>query len=262
MQDPLIQQLIGQNPKAPQIMAAMQAHIAEHVGFEYRRQIEAQLGMALPQQNDPLPPQAEQAMSGLMAQAAQRVLQQHQQQQSQQQAQQQQQDPLIQMQQQELQIRQAEVQIKQQEVQIKAQQAQAQTAIEQAKLQNSANMHAQKLALEKEKIGGTLQTQMAIEGQKTRSNAMVAAQKAAIDRQKIAGNLQLGAMKVGAEAQRNKRQIASENQREGLRVGTDIAKHRVEQRGKEREMMLNTANEMMKAHLANVKVEKGTKESE
>ena len=216
MQDPQIQQMVGQNPKAPMIMAAMQAHIAEHVGFEYRRQVEAQLGMALPAQNEPLPAQAEQAIAGLMAQAAQQVLQQHQQQAAQQQAQQQQQDPLIQMQQQELQIRQAEVQIKQQEVQIKAQQAQAQAAIEQAKLQNSAQMHAQKLALEKEKIGG---------------------------------NLQLGAMKVGVESQKTKHQIATQEQQFGVKTGVEIAKHKQEQKAAARSQMLDTAKEMMKTQL-------------
>jgi len=218
MQDPTIQQMVGQNPKAPMIMAAMQAHIAEHVGFDYRRQVEAQLGMALPAQNEPLPAQAEQAVAGLMAQAAQRVLQQHQQMAAQQHAQQAQQDPLIQMQQQELQIRQQEVQIKAQEVQIKAQQAQAQAAIEQAKLQNSAQMHMQKLALEKEKIGG---------------------------------NFQLGAMKVGVDVQKAKHQTASQEKQFGIKTGVEIAKHKQEQRTAEREQMMGVAKEMVKAQVQN-----------
>ena len=117
MQDPIVMQLIGQNPKAPQIQAAMMAHIAEHVGFAYRQKIEQQLGMPLPQDDKPMSPQVEMALSGMMAQAAQQVLQQSQQQAAQQQAQQQAQDPVLQMQQQELQLRQQELQIKQQEVQ-------------------------------------------------------------------------------------------------------------------------------------------------
>jgi hypothetical protein len=117
MQDPIVMQLIGQNPKAPQIQAAMMAHIAEHVGFAYRQKIEQQLGMPLPQDGEPMSPQVEMALSGMMAQAAQQVLQQSQQQAAQQQAQQQAQDPVLQMQQQELQLRQQELQIKQQEVQ-------------------------------------------------------------------------------------------------------------------------------------------------
>ena len=116
MQDPIVMQLIGQNPKAPMIQAAMMAHVAEHVGFAYRQKIEQQMGMPLPPENEKLPPEIEVQLSGMMAQAAQQVLQQNQAQQAQQQAQQQQQDPMIQMQQQELQIKQQELQLKKQEI--------------------------------------------------------------------------------------------------------------------------------------------------
>ena len=141
MNDPLIMQLVGQNPKAPMIQAAMMAHISEHVGFGYRQKIEQQLGMPLPPEDENLPPEIEMALSGMMAQAAQQVLQQNQAQAAQQQAQQQAQDPMVQMQQQELQI-------KQQEVQIKAQ-----------KLQVDAAAQADKLELEKQKISANLQLQ-------------------------------------------------------------------------------------------------------
>jgi hypothetical protein len=117
MQDPIVMELVGQNPKAPQIQAAMMAHIAEHVGFAYRQKIEQQMGMPLPPEDEKLPPEIETQLSGMMAQAAQQVLQQSQAMAAQKQAQQQQQDPLIQMQQQELQIKQQELQLKQQEIQ-------------------------------------------------------------------------------------------------------------------------------------------------
>jgi len=145
MQDPVIMQLVGQNPKAPMIQAAMQAHISEHVGFGYRQKIEQQLGMPLPPADEKLPPQIEVALSGMMAQAAQQVLQQSQQQAAQQQAQQQAQDPVLKMQQQELQIRQQEVQIKQQEAQAKAQQAQADLQLRQQELQQRMSMENKKL---------------------------------------------------------------------------------------------------------------------
>jgi hypothetical protein len=116
MQDPIVMELVGQNPKAPQIQAAMMAHVAEHVGFAYRQKIEQQMGMPLPPEDEKLPPEMEVQLSGMMAQAAQQVLQQSQTQKAQQQAQQQQQDPLIQMQQQELQIKQQELQLRKQEV--------------------------------------------------------------------------------------------------------------------------------------------------
>ena len=136
LQDPKIQQLIGQNPKAPLIQAAMMAHISEHVGFAYRRQIETQLGMALPPEDEKLPPQVEIALSGMMAQAAQQVLQQSQVAAAQQQAQQQAQDPVIQMQQQELQLKAEEV------------------AVKKAKQEADAKIAAGKLLLEQHRLEG------------------------------------------------------------------------------------------------------------
>jgi hypothetical protein len=120
MQDPEIMKLIGQNPQAQAMQAAMMAHIAEHAGFAYRQKIEQQLGVSLPPEGEDLPPQVELALSGMMAQAAQQVLQANQAQAAQQQAQQQQQDPLVQLQQQELQIKQGELALKEKKVQIDA----------------------------------------------------------------------------------------------------------------------------------------------
>ena len=143
MQDPIVMQLIGQNPKAPQIQAAMMAHVAEHVGFAYRQKIEQQLGMPLPPPDEKLPPQIETALSGMMAQAAQQVLQQSQQQAAQQQAQQQAQDPVLQMQQKDLAIREREVSIKDKEVTGKL-------AIEEKKLQIDAMAKVGKYRMDKE----------------------------------------------------------------------------------------------------------------
>jgi hypothetical protein len=127
LQDPKMAAIIGQNPMAQQIQAATMAHINEHVAFEYRKQIEEQLGTALPKPDEELPADTEFEISKLMAQAAQQLLQKGQSEVAQQQAQQQAQDPLIQIQQQELQI-------KQQEVQIKAQKTMADIQLEQEKL--------------------------------------------------------------------------------------------------------------------------------
>lgn len=128
MQDPLITQAIGQNPMANQIMGALQAHIAEHIGFEYRKQLEERLGAPLPAPNEELPEEIELQLSRLMADAGKQLTQIHQQEAAQQQAQQQQQDPLFQLQQQELQI-------KMQDIQRKAQKDQADIAIDEKKLQ-------------------------------------------------------------------------------------------------------------------------------
>lgn len=98
MQDPIIMKLLGQNPQAPMLMAAMQAHVAEHVGYAYRQRIEQQLGMPMPAEGEKLSPELEVALSGMMAQAAAQVLQQSQQKAAQEQAQQQMKDPVVQMQ--------------------------------------------------------------------------------------------------------------------------------------------------------------------
>ena len=108
-QDPKLMQLLGQNPQAQAIMAAGQAHIAEHAAFLYRLQIEQMLGHALPNPDEKLDPQVEKQMSEMMAQAAQKALQQNQTAAAQQQAQQAAQDPVVQQQAQDLQIRQGEL---------------------------------------------------------------------------------------------------------------------------------------------------------
>jgi hypothetical protein len=153
MQDPIIAQLIGQNPRAPQIMAAMQAHIAEHVGFGYRQKIEQQLGMPLPPEGEQLPPQIELALSGMMAQAAQQVLQQSQAQAAQQQAQQQQQDPVVQMQQQELQIKQGELALKEKKLQVEAAARADELELKEKQLQVDAAYKADKLEADQERDG-------------------------------------------------------------------------------------------------------------
>jgi hypothetical protein len=112
MQDPVIMQTIGQNPQAQQIMASLQAHIAEHLGFHYRKQIEEQLGAPLTAPGEELSEDVEVQLSRLIADAGKQLTQQHMQQAAQAQAQQQAQDPIIQMQQQELQIKGAEVERK------------------------------------------------------------------------------------------------------------------------------------------------------
>jgi len=131
MQDPMIAQMIGQNPQAQQIMASLQAHIAEHLGFQYRQQIEEKLGAPLPPPGEELPEQIEVDLARLVADAGQQLTQQHQQQAAQQAAQQQAQDPIFQQ-------KQAELQIKAQEVQRKTQKDAQDMQLKQAELQRKA----------------------------------------------------------------------------------------------------------------------------
>ena len=149
--DPMIMAMIGQNPQMQAIMGALQAHIAEHVGFMYRNMVAQQLGMALPPEDEKLPPEMEKALSTLMAQAANQVMQQGQAAAAQQQAKQQQQDPLVQMQQAELQLQQQEVQIKGQKAQSDAQIAQAKLQIEQQKVNNAKEIDAMKVGIDSAK---------------------------------------------------------------------------------------------------------------
>jgi hypothetical protein len=121
MQDPKVAQTMGQNPNAQSMMSAMQAHIAEHLAFEYRRQVEEQAGVPLPPPNAEMDEDTELAVSRLAAAAAQQLLQKNQAEAQQQQNQEMQQDPIVQMQQQELQIKQGELQIKQGELDLKKQ---------------------------------------------------------------------------------------------------------------------------------------------
>jgi hypothetical protein len=131
MQDPMMAAQIGQNPQAQKMMAEIQAHVAEHLAYAYRKKVEEQLGVPMPKPDEDLPEDVEVQLSRLVAQASQQVLAQSKGQAAQQQAQQQAQDPLIQMQQ-------AELQIKQQDAQTKAQKVQGDLAIRQAEMQLKA----------------------------------------------------------------------------------------------------------------------------
>ena len=109
MQDPKILQLVGQSPQAGPMQAAAMAHISEHIGFQYRREIEKQLGVELPPPDEPLPEDIEIALSQLVADAAQKLLQKDQAEVQQQQAQQQMQDPVVQAQMQDMQNKKDEI---------------------------------------------------------------------------------------------------------------------------------------------------------
>ena len=157
MQDPKIMQIMQGNPMAQQLQQAMYAHINEHIGYEYRVQIEQQMGMALPPQqvgdlgaeeDVDMDPRVEAQLSPMIAQAAQKLLAQNQQQAQQQAAQQKAADPLIQMQQQELQIKAQEQQRKATKDQVDAQLKMKQLEIEQERIQSQASIAAQQAAMQ------------------------------------------------------------------------------------------------------------------
>jgi hypothetical protein len=119
-QDPKIQQIIGQNPQANAIQAALAAHISEHVAFQYRVEIEKMMGVPLPPPDEELPEDIEVELSRTVAMAAEKLLQKDQAEAQMMQNQALQQDPVVQMQQKEVAIKEAEVQRKAQKDQIDA----------------------------------------------------------------------------------------------------------------------------------------------
>lgn len=192
MQDPSIAQLIGQNPKAQMIQAALMAHISEHVAFDYRLKIENSMGVPLPPEDAELPPQVELSLSSMMAQAAQQVLQQGQAQAAQQQAQQQAQDPLVQLQQQEMQLKQGGLQLEVQKVQ-------------------------QQFQLEQERLN--------IEKQRMVLDSAAKADANNIRKEEHQSKMELEGLRAGASIKEKQARLKYEQESTGVRLGVDIAKN-------------------------------------
>ena len=208
MQDPKIKMMVGQSPKANDIMAAAAAHIMEHVAFQYRKEIEKQLGAALPPMPDKdkdenyLPASAEVEVARLSAIAAAKLLQKDMQEAQMQQAQQQMQDPVLQMQQQELQLRAQELQLKQQQIQLEAQ-------TKQQELQLDAQIR---------------QAELQRKQQEMQIMAATKADELRLREQEITNRTQIDAARMGADIQKHKANLSAKQQAEGLRMGIDIAK--------------------------------------
>ena len=166
MQDPKIAQIIGQNPQAQAIQAAMMAHIQEHVAFEYRMRIEEEMGIPLPteEQNKKVDPAFANQLAAMASEAAQKLFKQHTQEAQQQMAQQQLQDPVIQMQQQELQIKMQELQLKQQKQQIEAAAKADQIRVEESRIEAQKEIAAMQVAATAAAKRDQLEKQQQLEG--------------------------------------------------------------------------------------------------
>jgi hypothetical protein len=151
MQDPKVQSIVSMNPQmAQQLQAAMMAHVFEHLGMEYRKQVEQQMGQTLPPHQDDqdeveMSPEMEVRVSQMAAQASQQLLQRNQQEAQQQKAQQMAQDPLIQMQQQELQLKAQDLQRKTQKDVTDAQLKQEQINVEKSRIEAQQEVEGAKL---------------------------------------------------------------------------------------------------------------------
>ena len=200
MNDPKIKQTIGQNPQAPMMIQAMQAHITEHVGLEYMRQMQMQMGIDIPYSDDDDPdfhisPEQEMQIARLAVPAAQNILHQNQTAVAAQQAQQAAQDPVIQMQMKELQLKAQEINMKEK------------------KMQLDALAKADQLEIEKSRI----QAQKEIAG-------MQVGAKTAKDKADLAAKQQLEGMKIGNQMGTTKAQLNQQSQSERLRIMADLAK--------------------------------------
>ena len=181
--DPKMKQVMGQNPKAQLMLAAMEAHIAEHVAFEYRRQIEEQIGATLPPPNTEMDETSEMGIARLSAKAAKKLLQKDVKEAQMEQNQAAQKDPILQMQQQELKI-------KQQEAQVSAQKTMADIEIDRAKI-----------AVDKLKI----ETDERIAGAKIGANA-------SLDNRKINAKELMDGTKMGMQAVQQEQDFALRSQ--------------------------------------------------
>jgi hypothetical protein len=183
MQDPHIQKLMENNPKAEAIGSAAMDHINEHIAFEYRRRIEQIMNMPLPteEQTKNMPPEDAEKLAMMTLQASQQLLQQNQQESQQQKAQQQAQDPIVQMQQQELQLKMQELKLKEQKQQI------------------DAAAKADQLEIERERI----------ESQKEIAAMQVGASAAAA-RDKLDRQIELDSAKVGVDIAKHKAQMSNQ----------------------------------------------------
>jgi hypothetical protein len=178
MQDPQIAQIIGQNPQAQALQAAMMAHINEHVGFEYRRQMQEQMGMVIPaddEAKDVSPEEANQ-IAIKAAQASQQLVQKHTQEAQAQQAQQQMMDPVVQMQMKELEIKAQELQLKAQKQQIDAAEKADRIRVEESRIEAQKEIAAMQVAANAAAAKAKLSAHQELEG--TKLGAQIARERA------------------------------------------------------------------------------------
>lgn len=267
IQDPKMMAVIGQNPQAQAIMGAAMAHVMEHVAFQYRREIEKQLGASLPPPPDflgdddevgYLPPEIESQLATLAAQAATKLLQKDQQEAQNQQAQQAQQDPLIQMQQQDLQIKQAEQQRKQAEGQAKQQLAEQELQRKKQKDLMDAAAKADQIKVAQAGVMSTSQqntdrtqldqTRMAIDAAQKADQQQHANRQLAVSAATSADQNQLQAQAAHHDNVRHAVDLASDHAQTGAQIGLDRFKHRtqLEQQQKQHEDKLKAQQDLAK----------------
>jgi hypothetical protein len=189
MQDPQVAAMLGQNPQAQAMMAALQAHIAEHFAFKYRMQIEQQLGAPLPyfkeDDEESIAEDVEVQVSRAVAQAAQQLTIQNMAQAQQQEAQQKAEDPIIQMQMQELAL-------KGEEQKRKAAKDASDVELKQIEMADRKEIELQRLELEARRFGANMAKDRA---------------KETYDTKKLSVDVDIAGHKMGMDAAKSREQI-------------------------------------------------------
>ena len=179
MNDPKIKMVIGQNPQAPMMLQAMQAHITEHVGMEYKRQMEEAMGIQIPYSEDNdenhMSREMEMEISRMAVPVAQQLLNQNKTAIAAQQAQQAAQDPVIQMQMQELQLKAHEISIKEKKMAMDAAAKADQLEIEKQRIAAQKEIAGLQVGAKSAKDKADLESKERLEG--LRIGAQVGADK-------------------------------------------------------------------------------------
>ncbi len=186
MENPGIQAFVGQSQNGPAIIAAAQAHLAEHIAFQYRQTMAEQMGMMLPPPGEPLPADIENQLAQMASQVKLPPLGQAAQQQEQQP------DPIIELQKQELAIKQEELAIKRAKLQqdnISDERRAAVSLAQDETRREASNVNAQtevlRIQSENANAAAGRQVQLGIESEKILQTDRIEGTKAGIQAAKV-----------------------------------------------------------------------------
>lgn len=220
-QDPMVQQVIGQNPKASQIIAAASAHVAEHTGYAYRNKMAMAMGRSLPVlgKDDELPPDVELQLSKMMSQAAPMVLQQSQQMAAQIQAKKNAEDPVLVAQR-------VSKENERLEIDRKTKRDQADIQLEQVRLSidaKSKGVDPQVVQAELALKAKAQQDASALAQQKAQQSAAVEQQRLQAEQQRSAEQMSLQRAQAATQERQSEERLRAEQEQAALRTQMDAA---------------------------------------
>lgn len=160
-QDPKIQQMVGQSPFASAIQNAMSSHVTEHLAAQYRVEIQKQLGVPLPDENEPLPEDVEVEVSRLAQQAAAKLLQKNQAEEAEKKKQQEEKDPLTIIQRKELELKERELKLREDQAKHNALVDVDKLSIEKLKAQANVELSKERLESDRQRDAANIQARLA-----------------------------------------------------------------------------------------------------